>query len=89
MTKESLTFLYEYMNSSAPTGHEKEGQLVWQRYVSKYVDEVSSDVYGTAYGVINPGQKFKVLIEAHADEISWYVNYITDDGFIHVIRNGL
>jgi putative aminopeptidase FrvX len=88
MTKESLTFLYEYMNSSAPTGHEKEGQLVWQRYVSKYVDEVSSDVYGTAYGVINPGQKFKVLIEAHADEISWYVNYITDDGFIHVIRNG-
>jgi putative aminopeptidase FrvX len=24
----------------------------------------------------------------HADEISWYVNYITDDGLIYVIRNG-
>jgi putative aminopeptidase FrvX len=22
------------------------------------------------------------------DEISWYVNYITDDGLIYVIRNG-
>jgi putative aminopeptidase FrvX len=28
------------------------------------------------------------VIEAHADEISWYVNYITDDGLIYVIRNG-
>jgi putative aminopeptidase FrvX len=30
----------------------------------------------------------KVVIEGHADEISWYVNYITDDGLIYVIRNG-
>ena len=28
------------------------------------------------------------MIEAHADEISWYVNYITDEGLIYVIRNG-
>jgi putative aminopeptidase FrvX len=28
------------------------------------------------------------VIEGHADEISWYVNYITDDGLIYVIRNG-
>lgn len=88
MTKDSLAFLFQYMNSSAPTGHEKEGQQVWQDYVRKFVDEVDSDVYGTAYGVINPGKPFKVLIEAHADEISWYANYITEDGFIHVIRNG-
>jgi putative aminopeptidase FrvX len=29
-----------------------------------------------------------VVIEAHADEISWFVNYITEDGFINVVRNG-
>ena len=39
-------------------------------------------------GIINPDAKFKVVIEAHADEISWFVNYITDDGYIYVIRNG-
>ena len=29
-----------------------------------------------------------MVIEAHSDEISWYVNYITDNGLIYVIRNG-
>ena len=29
-----------------------------------------------------------MVIEGHADEISWFVNLITEDGFIHVIRNG-
>jgi len=29
-----------------------------------------------------------VVIEAHADEISWFVNYISDDGYLYVIRNG-
>jgi putative aminopeptidase FrvX len=38
-------------------------------------------------GIINPDAPYKVVIEGHADEISWYVNYITDDG-LYVIRNG-
>lgn len=29
-----------------------------------------------------------MVIEAHADEISWFVNYITEDGYIYVRRNG-
>jgi putative aminopeptidase FrvX len=47
-----------------------------------------TDPYGTAVGVINPGQPFKVVIEAHADEISWFVNYITPEGLIYLKRNG-
>jgi len=43
---------------------------------------------GTAVAVINPDAKYKVVIEGHADEISWYVNYIADNGLIYVIRNG-
>jgi putative aminopeptidase FrvX len=53
-----------------------------------YVDTFITDTYGTAVGVINPDAPYKVVIEGHADEISWYVNYITDDGLIYVIRNG-
>ena len=37
---------------------------------------------------INPEAKYKVVIEAHADEISWNVHYITPEGYIHVSRNG-
>ncbi|WP_460538704.1 M20/M25/M40 family metallo-hydrolase, partial [Echinicola sediminis] len=42
----------------------------------------------TAVGVINPDASYKVVIEAHADEISWFVNYITAEGYIYVRRNG-
>jgi putative aminopeptidase FrvX len=38
--------------------------------------------------VINPKAGYKVVIEAHADEISWFVHYITKDGFIYLCRNG-
>jgi putative aminopeptidase FrvX len=61
---------------------------IWTNYISPFVDEIRSDYYGTAYGIINPDHPYKVVVEAHADEISWFVNYINDDGFIYVIRNG-
>ncbi len=88
INKKSEEFLYKYLNATSPTGYEAEGQKVWLEYINQFVDESFLDDYGTAYGVINPGQEFKVVIEAHADEIAWYVNYISDDGYINVIRNG-
>ena len=88
ITKESEKFLYKYLNATSPTGFEWEGQKIWLQYLKKYVDETYLDNYGTAMGVINPGANYKVVIEAHADEIAWYVNYISDDGYINVIRNG-
>jgi putative aminopeptidase FrvX len=84
----SLTFLEQYLNNASPTGFEAEGQKIWMDYVKPYVDTFITDTYGTAVGVINPDAPYKVVIEGHADEIAWYVNYITDDGLIYVIRNG-
>ncbi len=88
LTKKSLTFLENYLNNAAPTGYEWNGQKMWMEYLKPYVDEFITDTYGTAVGVINPKAKYKVVIEGHADEISWYVNYISDNGLIYVIRNG-
>ncbi|MES2448820.1 MAG: M42 family metallopeptidase [Bacteroidota bacterium] len=88
VTKKSVQFLEKYINNAAPTGYEWEGQKLWLDYLKPYIDESFIDNYGTAVGVINPKAAFKVVIEAHADEISWYVNYITSDGLIYVIRNG-
>ena len=83
-----MDFLEKYLNNAAPTGYEWDGQKIWMDYLKPYVDEFITDTYGTAVGVINPKAKYKVVIEGHADEISWYVNYISDDGLIYVIRNG-
>ena len=88
ITSDSESFLRRYLNNASPTGFEWSGQQLWLEYLRPYLDEWQLDNYGTAYGIINPGQPFKVVIEGHADEISWFVNYISDDGFIYVIRNG-
>lgn len=88
LKKSSLDFLEKYLNNASPTGYESEGQKIWMDYLKPYVDEFITDTYGTAVGVINPKAKYKVVIEGHSDEISWYVNYITNEGLIYVIRNG-
>ncbi|MDX1471639.1 MAG: M42 family peptidase, partial [Flavobacteriaceae bacterium] len=88
LNKKSLEFLEKYLNNASPTGYEWDGQKLWMDYLKPYVDEFITDTYGSAVGVINPDAKYKVVIEGHADEISWYVNYITDNGLIYVIRNG-
>ena len=88
MRKESFEFLEKYLNNASPTGFEAEGQKLWLEYMKPYIDEHFVDTYGTVVGVINPEAEYKVVIEAHADEISWFVNYITDQGYIYVRRNG-
>ena len=88
MKKNSEKFLKAYLNNASPTGFESSGQQIWLDYIKPYIGEFFTDKYGTAVGVINPGADYKVVIEAHADEISWFVNYISDSGYIYVVRNG-
>ena len=87
-TEQSKEFLYKYLNNPSPTGFESSGQQIWMDYVRPFVDEFIVDTYGTAVGVLNPKADYKVVLEAHADEISWFVNYITKDGYIYVRKNG-
>ncbi len=88
LANESYNFLRNYINTPSPTGFESGGQKVWLNYIKPFVDEIMTDPYGTAVGIINPQEKFKVVIEAHADEISWFVNYISESGLIYLKRNG-
>jgi len=88
VTETSLSFFEKYINNPSPTGFEWKGQQLWLDYIKPYIDDHYVDNYGTAVGIINPQAEYKVVIEAHADEISWFVNYITSDGLIYVIRNG-
>lgn len=88
LNKKSLGFLENYLNNASPTGFETAGQEMWLEYLKPYIDDYISDTYGSVAGIINPGHDYKVVIEAHADEISWFVNYITKEGFIYLCRNG-
>jgi putative aminopeptidase FrvX len=88
LSADALVFLEKYINNSAPTGFESPGQQLWLDYIRPYIDETFTDTYGTAVGIINPDAPYKVVVEAHADEIAWFVHYITSDGFIYLRRNG-
>jgi putative aminopeptidase FrvX len=84
-------FLKDYLNSVGPVGFEYElgSQKVWMERMEQFTDKVELDNYGTAYGIMgNLDSEYKVVIESHCDEISWFVNYIDKKGYIKVIRNG-
>lgn len=88
MDTKSRDFLFKYLNNASPTGFESSGQEIWLDYIKPFVDDYFTDTYGSVAAVINPDAPYKVVIEAHADEISWFVNYINEKGYIYVVRNG-
>ncbi|WP_185882594.1 M42 family metallopeptidase [Blattabacterium cuenoti] len=86
---EDIKFLQKYLNSVSPSGYESESQNIWKNYIKNYVNKITTDLYGTVVGILNPNNSpYKLIIEAHVDEISWYVNYISHNGMIYVSRNG-
>lgn len=88
INENAFSFLESYLNNYSPTGFEQEGQKLWLDHIKPYIDTYEVDTYGSVVGIINPDAKYKVVVEAHADEISWFVHYITKDGFIYLRRNG-
>ena len=96
-------FLLKYLNTDSPSTFEVEGQKVWLKELESLADEVITDNYGNVAllikgkssklempdgSMVDVENPFKVVIDAHADEIGWVVKDITDDGFIKVHRNG-
>lgn len=88
LPQKDIAFFETLINTPSPTWFERTGQKVRLEYMTPYVDEIFIDTYGSAVATINPTGSYKVVLEAHCDEISRFVQYITDDGLIYVIRNG-
>lgn len=88
MREQSVSFLRKLVNTPSPVGHEVRGQRVWLDYAGKYADETFSDAYGNCVAVLNKGGSPRLMIAGHADEIAMAVNYINDQGFIHVRKMG-
>jgi putative aminopeptidase FrvX len=88
MRDESLQFLERLVNTPSPSGREARGQRVWLDYVTPFADETFSDAYGNTVAVLNKGGSPRLMLAAHADEISMAVNYIDSNGFIYVRKVG-
>lgn len=86
-------FLIEYLNTDSPCSNEVEAQNSWIEQVKNDCEQLITDNYGNVAALIrktdgNPNDTYRVVIDAHCDEIGWVVSRITDEGFIYVKRNG-
>jgi putative aminopeptidase FrvX len=88
MRDESLQFLERLVNTPSPSGREARSQRIWLDYVKPFADETFSDAYGNTVAVLNKGGSPRLMLAAHADEISMSVNYIDSNGFIYVRKMG-
>jgi endoglucanase len=58
------------------------------QFLERLINETFSDAYGNAVAVLNKGGSPRLMLAAHADEISMSVNYIDSNGFIYVRKVG-
>lgn len=86
-------FLKSYLETNSPSTNEIEGQQVWKNYMSNFTSDFIVDNYGSLSAVIkskkNTDNPYKVVIEAHCDEVNFIVRNITDDGLIYISGVGI
>jgi endoglucanase len=84
MVKELLRRL---SNAHGVSGSEGSVYAVIKKELKGYVDEISEDPMGNLIAV-KRGNKFKVMLAAHMDEIGLMVKYVDEKGFIRFVALG-
>jgi putative aminopeptidase FrvX len=84
MVKELLRTL---SNAHGVSGSEGSVYSVIRKELKGYVDEIHEDPLGNMIAV-KKGNKFRVMLAAHMDEIGLMVKYIDEKGFIRFIALG-
>src|SRR5207249_8847349 len=58
-------------------------------YIKPFADSIENDAYGNAWATLTgSGSSARIMLEAHADEIGFMIQNITDEGFLYVTRMG-
>jgi endoglucanase len=79
-----LSFLKEFTEVEAISGHEKNAAKVFKKYVSPFADEISYDNLGSIIALKKGSGKLKLMLAGHLDEVGFLVSKIENDGFIRL-----
>lgn len=82
------SFLYQILNQVSVSGHEFTLQKYIMDEMKDECDACLKDHTGTLIHVHQPKQENKILLCAHVDEIGFYVENITNDGFLKLSKAG-
>ncbi len=82
-------FLLKLLETPSPSGFEQALQRTWVQHVKPWVDAVEQDSYGTVWAVKRGrADQPRLMLEAHADEVGFIVQHISDEGFLHIAPIG-
>lgn len=87
ITPESLEFLEKLLKTPSTSGGEKEIAKLYSTYMESYSNTIVDNMHNSCC-VINPASEFKIMLDAHYDEVGMQVVHITDNGFIYFRKNG-
>lgn len=88
MHKTSEAFLKELLEAPSPSGFEQPAAKVWRSYVKGHVDELTGDIHGNSFAVLNPKAPFKFMLAGHVDEIGLMITHVDDKGYIYTAQIG-
>jgi len=84
MLRDSYDFLEDLLLTPSPSGFEQPLQRVVRKRMSKFADEMASDLHGNLICCFNPTGKIKVMLAGHCDQIGMMVTHIDDQGYIWI-----
>lgn len=87
ITSESLEFLEKLLKTPSTSGGEKNIAKLFASYMSPYGNTIIDNMYNSCC-IINPTSDFKIMLDAHYDEVGMQVVHIADNGFIYFRKNG-
>jgi putative aminopeptidase FrvX len=87
LSDSSLAVLKRLLDTPGPSGFEAAAARLWRQEASSFA-EVSSDVVGNSYAVVNPGGSPTIMLAGHIDEIGVICTYIDDNGFVYIAGIG-
>ena len=82
MKEISFQFLRQLVKAPSPSGFEQPVQKIVREQMTKFADEVKTDVHGNVIAVKNPGGSPRLMLAGHCDEIGFMIRYIDKAGFI-------
>ena len=84
LTPASLAFLKRLLDTPGPSGFETAPARVWRDEAKSFGAEITSDVSGNSMATINPNGSPTIMLDGHIDEIGVIVQYIDDEGYVHI-----
>jgi putative aminopeptidase FrvX len=84
MDSASKEFLKTLVETPSPSGYEHDVQKLVRDRIRPWCDNVRTDVMGNVFGIRNPKGKPRIMLAGHCDQIGFIVQYITDEGFLHL-----